>query len=78
MSLPSGSITRLRARHFKEALNGLIQEIWADSKKTKMRLSNNKGLVHIIKAIEEGNNDAKTFQHDLAIKGHEFDEFQGY
>jgi hypothetical protein len=36
LSLPSGPITRLRAKHFKEALNGLIQENWADSKKTKM------------------------------------------
>ena len=78
LSLPSGPITRLRAKHFKEALNGLIQEIWADSKKTKMGLNNNQGLVHIIKAIEEGNNYAKMFQHDLTIKGHEFDEFQGY
>ena len=27
LSLPSGPIIRLRAKHFKEALNGLIQEI---------------------------------------------------
>ena len=26
LSLPSGSITRLRAKRFKEALNGLIQQ----------------------------------------------------
>jgi hypothetical protein len=26
LSLPIGPITRLRAEHFKEALNGLIQE----------------------------------------------------
>jgi hypothetical protein len=26
LSLPSGPITRLRAKRFKEALNGLIQE----------------------------------------------------
>ena len=56
----------------------VIQEIWADSKKTKMGPDANQGLVHIIKAIEEGNNYAKTFQHDLTIKGHEFDDFQGY
>jgi hypothetical protein len=36
LSLPSGPITRLRAKRFKEALNGLIQENWADSNKTKM------------------------------------------
>ena len=48
-------ITRLRAKRFKEALNGLIQENWADSKKTKMGSNNNQGLVHAIKAIEEAN-----------------------
>jgi hypothetical protein len=32
LSLPSGPITRLRAKRFKEALNGLIQENGADSK----------------------------------------------
>jgi predicted GIY-YIG superfamily endonuclease len=31
VSLPSGPIIRLRAKRFKEALNGLIQEIGADS-----------------------------------------------
>jgi hypothetical protein len=55
LSLPSGPITRLRAKRFKEALNGLIQENWADSKKTKMGSNNNQGLVHVIKAIEEDN-----------------------
>ena len=43
-----------------------------------MGSNDNQGLVHIIKAIEEGNNYTKTFQHDLTIKGYEFDEFQGY
>ena len=43
-----------------------------------MGSNDNQGLVHIIKAIEEGNNYAKTFQHDLTIKGHAFDDFQGY
>jgi hypothetical protein len=55
LSLPSGPITRLRAKCFKEALNGLIQENWANSKKTKMGSNNNQGLVHVIKAIEEDN-----------------------
>jgi hypothetical protein len=41
LSLPSGPITRLRAKRFKEALNGLIQENWADSKNTKMGSNNN-------------------------------------
>jgi hypothetical protein len=55
LSLPSGPITRLRAKRFKEALNGLIQENWADSKNTKMGSNNNQGLVHVIKALEEDN-----------------------
>jgi hypothetical protein len=55
LSLPSGPITRHRAKRFKEALNGLIQENWADSKKTKMGSNNNQGLIHVIKAIEEDN-----------------------
>jgi hypothetical protein len=55
LSLPSDPITRLRAKRFKEALNGLIQENWVDSKKTKMGSNNNQGLVHVIKAIEEDN-----------------------
>jgi len=55
LSLPSGPITRLRAKRCKEALNGLIQENWVASKKTKMASNNNQGLVHVIKAIEEAN-----------------------
>jgi hypothetical protein len=55
LSLPSGPITRLRAKRFKEALNGLIQENQANSKKTKMSSNNNQGLVHVIKAIEVDN-----------------------
>jgi hypothetical protein len=55
LSLPSGPITRLRAKRFKEALNGLIQENAADSKKTKIGSNNNQGLVHVIKAIDEVN-----------------------
>jgi hypothetical protein len=48
-------ITRLRAKRFKEALNGLIQENGVDSKKTKMGPNNNQGLVHVIKEIDEVN-----------------------
>jgi hypothetical protein len=55
LSLPSGPITRLRAKRFKEALNGLIQENGVNSKKTKMGPSNDQGLVHVIKAIDEVN-----------------------
>ena len=55
LSLPSGPIARLRAKRFKEALNGLIQENGADSKRTKMGSNNKHGLVHVIKAIEDVN-----------------------
>ena len=55
LSFSSGPITILRAKCFKEALNGLVQENWADSKKTKMDSNNNQGLVHVIKAIEKAN-----------------------
>jgi hypothetical protein len=55
LSLPSDPITRLRAKRFKEALNGLIQENEVDSKKTKMGPNNDQGLVHVIKAIDEVN-----------------------
>jgi hypothetical protein len=40
LSLPSSPITRLRAKCFKEALNGQIQEIWVDFKKIRMGSNN--------------------------------------
>ncbi|KAB1213154.1 DNA-binding protein RHL1 [Morella rubra] len=46
--LPSGPITRLKAKHFKEALNGLIRERWDDTTKTEMGTNNNQGLVYVI------------------------------
>ncbi|GAB2278682.1 hypothetical protein Dimus_013357 [Dionaea muscipula] len=57
LSLPSGPITRLEAKCFKEALNVLIQGNWADFEnvKTKMDSNDNQGLLHVIKAIEEAN-----------------------
>jgi hypothetical protein len=55
LSLRSGPITRLRAKRFNEALNELIQENGADSKKTKMGSNNDQGLVHVIKAIDKVN-----------------------
>ena len=73
MSFSSGPITRLRAKSFKEALNGLVQEIWADSRKTKMGSNSNQGLVHVIKAIEEANllssKDIK-WEDVLVLPGH--------
>jgi hypothetical protein len=55
LSLHSGPVTRLRAKRFMEALNGLIQENGVDSKQTKMGPNNDQGLVHVIKAIDEVN-----------------------
>ena len=62
LSLSSGPITRLRAKHFKEALIGVIQEKWADSEKmeTKMGPNDNQGLFHVIKAIWGANYHEKT------------------
>jgi hypothetical protein len=56
LSLPSGPITRLRAKRFMEALNGAdSKKKGADSKKTKMGSNNDQGLVHVIKAIDKVN-----------------------
>ena len=54
LSFSSGLITRLKAKLFEEALNGLIQENWVDSKivKTMMGPSDNQSLLYIIKVIE--------------------------
>ena len=77
LSFSSGPITRLRAKRFKEALNGLVQENWVDSKKTKMGSNNNQGLVHVIKAIEKAN-ACKFATSMVSIKGCVFVKFQGY
>ena len=47
LSFSSGLITRLKAKLFEEALNGLIQENWVDSKivKTMMGPSDNQSLL---------------------------------
>ena len=47
-------ITRENAKRIKEALNGLIKEIWADYNMTHSNLSPNKGqgLINVIKAID--------------------------
>jgi hypothetical protein len=74
LSLPSGPISRLRAKHFKESLNGLIQEYGGDSKKTKKGSNNDQGLVHVILMRLV----SMLFQHGLPIIGCEFVEFLGY
>ena len=53
LHVPVGPITRARAKRFKEALNGLIQDTWADSDliKSKMSPYEDQDLINIIKAI---------------------------
>ena len=54
LHVPVGPITRARARRFKEALNGLIQDTWADSKLLKPKISphEDQGLINVIKAMD--------------------------
>ena len=49
LHVPIGPITRARAKKFKEALIGLIQDLWADSN-CKMGSNNNLGLLNLIQA----------------------------
>ena len=43
--IPIGPITKARSKMIKEALYGLIQEIWTDSKEDE-------GVTNLIQAIE--------------------------
>ena len=54
LQVPFGPITRARAKRFKEVLNGLIQDTWADSEllKSKMSPHEDQGLTNVIKAID--------------------------
>ena len=54
LHVPVGPITRARAKRFKEALNGLIQDTWADSEllKSKMGPHEDQGLINVIMAID--------------------------
>ena len=49
-----GPITRARSKKMKETLNGLIQEIWADSNTghSKLGPKENEGVINLIQAIE--------------------------
>ena len=52
--VPIGPITRARSKKIKEALNGLIQEIWVDSKTGHSKLGPKKdeGIINLIQAID--------------------------
>ena len=48
--IPVGPITRVRSKKIKEVLNGLIQEIWADSKTghSKLGPKEDEGVINLI------------------------------
>ena len=54
LHVPIGPITRARSKKIKEALNGLIQEIWAGSKvgHSKLGPKEDEGVINLIQAIE--------------------------
>ena len=54
LHVPVGPITKARSKKIKEALNGLIQEIWADSNTghSKLGPKEDEGVINLIYAIE--------------------------
>ena len=52
--VPIGLITKARSKKFKEVLNGLIQEIWANSNSglSKLGPKEDEGVINLIQAIE--------------------------
>ena len=54
LHVPVGPITRARSKKIKKALNGLIQEIWADSNTghSKLDPKEDEGVINLIQAIE--------------------------
>jgi hypothetical protein len=54
LNVPVGPITRARSKKIKEALNGLIQDIWADSTTGHSKLGPKKdeGIINLIQATD--------------------------
>ena len=54
LHVPVGPITKARSKKIKEALNGLIQEIWVDSNTghSKLGPKEDEGVINLIQAIE--------------------------
>ena len=54
LHVPVGPITKTRSKKIKEALNGLIQEIWADSntRHSKLDPKEDESVINLIQAIE--------------------------
>ena len=52
--VPVGPITKARSKKIKEAINGLIQEIWVDSNvgHSKLGPKEDEGVINLIEAIE--------------------------
>jgi len=55
LHVPAGPITRARFKKIKEALNGLIQEIWGDSKigHSKLGPKEDEGVINLIQLLME-------------------------
>ena len=54
LHIPVGPITKARSKKIKEALNGLIQEIWADfnAGHSKFGPKEDEDVINLIQAIE--------------------------
>ena len=54
LHIPVGPITKARSKKIKEALNGLIQEIWVDSNAgySKLGPKEDEGVINLIQTIE--------------------------
>ena len=54
LHVPVEPITKARSKKIKEALNGLIQKIWADSNagRSKLGPKEDEGVINLIQAIE--------------------------
>jgi hypothetical protein len=57
LHVPVGPITRARSKKIKEALNGLIQDIWADSTTghSKLGPKEDEGVINLIQATDGAN-----------------------
>ena len=54
LHVPVGPIIRARSKKIKEALNGLIQDIWADSttRHSKLGPKEDEGIINLIQATD--------------------------
>ena len=54
LHVPVGPTTRARSKKIKEALNGLIQDIWADSTTghSKLGPKEDEGVINLIQAAD--------------------------